>query len=75
MRSLPEAGYKVSGHKYGKCHPVRAAGSPAGLRNGSAGSGYNPLKRPIKALEIKEGEFEKTSTMKIKRYKELNNNK
>lgn len=25
----------------------------------------------IKALEIKEGEFEKTSTMKIKRYKEL----
>ena len=25
----------------------------------------------VKALEIKEGEFEKTSTMKIKRYKEL----
>ena len=25
----------------------------------------------IKLLEIKEGEFEKTSTMKIKRYKEL----
>lgn len=31
--------------------------------------------KAIKALEIKEGEFEKTSTMKIKRYKELNNNK
>lgn len=29
--------------------------------------------KAIKALEIKEGEFEKTSTMKIKRYKELNN--
>ena len=28
--------------------------------------------KAIKALEIKEGEFEKTSTMKIKRYKELN---
>ena len=28
--------------------------------------------KSIKALEIKEGEFEKTSTMKIKRYKELN---
>lgn len=27
--------------------------------------------KAIKALEIKEGEFEKTSTMKIKRYKEL----
>ena len=25
-----------------------------------------------KDMEIKEGEFEKTSTMKIKRYKELN---
>ena len=33
MRSLPEAGYKVSGHKYWKCHPAHAAGSPAGLRN------------------------------------------
>ena len=31
--------------------------------------------KAVKALEIKEGEFEKTSTMKIKRYKELNNNK
>ena len=31
--------------------------------------------KDIKALEIKEGEFEKTSTMKIKRYKELKNNK
>lgn len=29
--------------------------------------------KAIKSLEIKEGEFEKTSTMKIKRYKELNN--
>lgn len=29
--------------------------------------------KAVKALEIKEGEFEKTSTMKIKRYKELNN--
>lgn len=28
--------------------------------------------KAIKSLEIKEGEFEKTSTMKIKRYKELN---
>ena len=28
--------------------------------------------KAIKNLEIKEGEFEKTSTMKIKRYKELN---
>lgn len=28
--------------------------------------------KAIKDLEIKEGEFEKTSTMKIKRYKELN---
>lgn len=27
--------------------------------------------KSVKALEIKEGEFEKTSTMKIKRYKEL----
>ncbi|MBP3596743.1 MAG: AMP-binding protein [Clostridia bacterium] len=27
--------------------------------------------KAIKALEIKEGEFEKTSTMKIKRYKEI----
>ena len=27
--------------------------------------------KAIKSLEIKEGEFEKTSTMKIKRYKEL----
>ncbi len=31
--------------------------------------------KSIKILEIKEGEFEKTSTMKIKRYKELQNNK
>ena len=31
--------------------------------------------KAVKALEIKEGEFEKTSTMKIKRYKELNNSK
>jgi len=30
--------------------------------------------KAIKSLEIKEGEFEKTSTMKIKRYKELNKN-
>ncbi|MCI8617249.1 MAG: long-chain fatty acid--CoA ligase [Clostridia bacterium] len=30
--------------------------------------------KAIKDLEIKEGEFEKTSTMKIKRYKELNKN-
>ncbi len=29
--------------------------------------------KAIKSLEIKEGEFEKTSTMKIKRYKELVN--
>ena len=29
----------------------------------------------VKALEIKEGEFEKTSTMKIKRYKEINKDK
>ena len=29
--------------------------------------------KAIKDMEIKEGEFEKTSTMKIKRYKELNN--
>lgn len=28
--------------------------------------------KTVKDLEIKEGEFEKTSTMKIKRYKELN---
>ena len=28
--------------------------------------------KAIKDLEIKQGEFEKTSTMKIKRYKELN---
>ena len=28
--------------------------------------------KAIKEMEIKEGEFEKTSTMKIKRYKELN---
>ena len=31
--------------------------------------------KAIKSLEIKEGEFEKTSTMKIKRYKELNKDK
>ena len=31
--------------------------------------------KAVKALEIKEGEFEKTSTMKIKRYKELNGEK
>ena len=31
--------------------------------------------KAVKALEIKEGEFEKTSTMKIKRYKELNGKK
>lgn len=31
--------------------------------------------KAVKALEIKEGEFEKTSTMKIKRYKELQKNK
>lgn len=31
--------------------------------------------KAVKKLEIKEGEFEKTSTMKIKRYKELNDNK
>lgn len=30
--------------------------------------------KAVKSLEIKEGEFEKTTTMKIKRYKELNNN-
>ncbi len=29
--------------------------------------------KAVKALEIKEGEFEKTSTLKIKRYKEINN--
>ena len=29
----------------------------------------------VKALEIKEGDFEKTSTMKIKRYKEINKDK
>jgi len=29
--------------------------------------------KAVKSLEIKEGEFEKTTTMKIKRYKELNN--
>lgn len=29
--------------------------------------------KAIKVLELKEGEFEKTSTMKIKRYKEINN--
>ena len=28
--------------------------------------------KAVKVLELKEGEFEKTSTMKIKRYKELN---
>lgn len=31
--------------------------------------------KAVKALEIKEGEFEKTSTMKIKRYKELKKDK
>lgn len=31
--------------------------------------------KAVKALEIKEGEFEKTSTMKIKRYKELSKDK
>lgn len=31
--------------------------------------------KAIKKLEIKQGEFEKSSTMKIKRYKELQNNK
>ena len=31
--------------------------------------------KAVKALEIKEGEFEKTSTMKIKRYKELQKDK
>lgn len=31
--------------------------------------------KAIKCLEIKEGEFEKTTTMKIKRFKELANNK
>lgn len=31
--------------------------------------------KAIKSLEIKEGEFEKTSTMKIKRYKEINKDK
>ena len=31
--------------------------------------------KAVKALELKEGEFEKTSTMKIKRYKELNKKK
>ena len=30
--------------------------------------------KAVKSLEIKEGEFEKTTTMKIKRYKEINNN-
>ena len=29
------------------------------------------LSKAIKELEIKEGEFEKTSTMKIKRFKEI----
>lgn len=29
--------------------------------------------KAVKQLEIKEGEFEKSSTMKIKRYKEINN--
>ena len=31
--------------------------------------------KAVKSLEIKEGDFEKTSTMKIKRYKELNKDK
>ena len=31
--------------------------------------------KAVKSLEIKEGEIEKTSTMKIKRYKELNKDK
>lgn len=31
--------------------------------------------KAVKSLEIKEGEFEKTSTMKIKRYKELQKDK
>ena len=31
--------------------------------------------KAVKELEIKQGEFEKTSTMKIKRYKELNGDK
>lgn len=31
--------------------------------------------KAVKALELKEGEFEKTSTMKIKRYKELQKDK
>lgn len=31
--------------------------------------------KAVKELEIKEGEFEKTSTMKIKRYKELQKDK
>ena len=31
--------------------------------------------KAVKALEFKEGEFEKTSTMKIKRYKELQKDK
>lgn len=31
--------------------------------------------KAVKELEIKKGEFEKTSTMKIKRYKELQDNK
>ena len=31
--------------------------------------------KAVKELEIKEGEFEKTSTMKIKRYKELSKDK
>ena len=30
--------------------------------------------KAIKALEIQEGEFEKTSTLKIKRYKEIQKN-
>ena len=30
--------------------------------------------KAVKEIEIKEGEFEKTSTMKIKRYKELQKN-
>ena len=31
--------------------------------------------KAVKSLELKEGEFEKTSTMKIKRYKELQKDK
>ena len=33
------------------------------------------LNKAVKELEIKEGEFEKTSTMKIKRYEELSKDK